>query len=88
MTRLGDLALKLEKYRYNIASALAWVIFGMIFGSMNISGSSLILFGILSYKFFWLLLVITDTGYKAYKEEVEKLKNLIKKAEHLEFFES
>ena len=25
---------------------------------------------------------ITETGYRAYREEVEKLKNLIKKAEH------
>jgi MFS family permease len=65
MARLGDLALKLEKYRYNIASAMAWVIFGMVFGSMNILGNSLILFGILDYRVFWVLVVIAGiiSGY-------------------------
>lgn len=56
---------KLEKYRYNIASALAWVIFGMVFGSMNILGNSLIMFGILDYRVFWVLVAIAGTisGY-------------------------
>jgi len=65
IARLGDLALKLEKYRYNIASALAWVIFGMVFGSMNILGNSLIMFGILDYRVFWVLVAIAGTisGY-------------------------
>ncbi len=31
--KLGDLALKLEKYRYNLTRSLGWVIFGMLFGS-------------------------------------------------------
>lgn len=33
MRELGSLALKLERYRYNITESLAWVIFGMLFGS-------------------------------------------------------
>ena len=65
IARLGDLALKLEKYRYNIASALAWVIFGMVFGSINILGNSLIMFDILDYGVFWVLIAIAGTisGY-------------------------
>ena len=65
IARLGDLALKLEKYRYNIASALAWVIFGMVFGSMEVLGNSLIMFGILDYEVFWVLVAIAGiiSGY-------------------------
>ncbi len=33
MKELGDLALKIDRYRYNITSSLAWIIFGMLFGS-------------------------------------------------------
>ena len=65
IARLGDLALKLEKYRYNIASALAWVIFGMVFGSMEVLGNSLIMFGILDYEVFWVLVAMAGiiSGY-------------------------
>lgn len=33
MAKLGDLALKLERYRYNLIASLGWVIFGMLFAS-------------------------------------------------------
>ena len=36
VARLGEVALKLEKYRYNIMLALSWVIFGMLFGSVTV----------------------------------------------------
>jgi len=55
MARLGDIALKLERYRSYIASALSWVIFGMLFGSLVTLGSSLILLGLFDYRIFWAL---------------------------------
>ena len=64
MAKLGDLAVKLEKYRYYIVSALSWVVFGMIFGSMIILGNSLILFGF-GYEVLWFLLAFAgvSAGY-------------------------
>jgi len=47
--KLGDMALKLERYRYTITSALGWVIFGMVFSSMNVLYSALLLYGIKEY---------------------------------------
>lgn len=69
IARLGDTAIKLEKYRYNIISALGWIIFGMIFGSMTTLGSSLILFGIRGYEILWLLVIIAGVsgGYIYHK---------------------
>ena len=55
--KLGDMALKLERYRYNIVSALGWVIFGMLFGSMTILYSSLLLFGIREYWIIGILMI-------------------------------
>ncbi len=57
MARLGEIALKLERYRYLVASALAWVIFGMIFGAMITLGNSLALLGV-GYEIFWILLMV------------------------------
>ncbi len=57
MAKLGDMALKLESYRHHIIVALAWVVFGMIFGSMMTLANSLTLFGF-GYEFFWILLVV------------------------------
>ena len=57
MAKLGDLALKLERYRYHIITALAWVVFGMLFGSMLTLANSLILLGF-GYKIYWILLVV------------------------------
>ncbi len=67
--RLGDAALKLERYRYNIASALSWVIFGMIFGSLVTLGSSLVLFGFQRYEIFLPLIAIAGIagGYIYHK---------------------
>jgi len=62
MARLGDLALKLEKYRSYIASALSWVVFGMIFGSLITLGSSLILFGFFDYRIFWILVAVAGVS--------------------------
>ncbi|AAB89658.1 MULTISPECIES: hypothetical protein [Archaeoglobus] len=50
--RLGELALKLERYRYNVALATTWAIFGMVFGSMITLASSLMLLG-LGYEVHW-----------------------------------
>ncbi|RLI81773.1 hypothetical protein DRP04_05405 [Archaeoglobales archaeon] len=67
MAKLGDIALKLERYRHNIASALSWVIFGMIFGSMVTLGNSLVLLGF--GGIFWILLILAGitSGYIYYK---------------------
>jgi len=62
MARLGDIALKLEKYRSYIASALSWVIFGMLFGSLITLGSSLILLGFFDYRIFWILVAIAGVA--------------------------
>ncbi len=59
MIKLGDIALKLEAYRRYIISALGWVVFGMIFGSMICLGNALILFGLkASIGFYTLVFVI------------------------------
>jgi hypothetical protein len=44
--RLGELALKLEKYRYNLMASVSWVIFGMVFGSAVTLLNALFLFGL------------------------------------------
>ncbi len=64
MARLGEIALKLERYRREIVRALAWVIFGMVFGSLLTLANSLILFGF-GYEVFWILLVVASiiAGY-------------------------
>ena len=41
--KLGDLALRLEKYRYNITVSLGWVIFGMLFGAASAMLSGIII---------------------------------------------
>ena len=61
MAKLGDMALKLENYRHHIIVALAWVIFGMIFGSMITLANSLTLFGF-GYEVFWILVVAAILG--------------------------
>ncbi|WP_457548442.1 hypothetical protein [Archaeoglobus sp.] len=43
--RLGNLALKLERYRYNLTASISWVIFGSIFATACMLLSSLMLFG-------------------------------------------
>ncbi len=59
MAKLGDMALKLETYRRYILSALGWVVFGMLFGSMICLGNALILFGLKpSFGFYTLVFVI------------------------------
>ncbi len=45
ISKLGDLALKLENYRSRIASAMIWVTFGMIYGAMTLLGQTLFLLG-------------------------------------------
>ena len=46
MSKLGDLAVKLEAYRVRIATAMSWVVFGMIFGSLTVLAQSLTLLGL------------------------------------------
>ncbi len=62
--KLGDLALKLERYRCLITLALSWVIFGMIFGSMLTLANSLMLLGF-GFRIFWILFVVAGilSGY-------------------------
>jgi len=43
--RLGDLALKLERYRYNLTEFLSWIVFGMIFASAIMFFNALMLLG-------------------------------------------
>jgi len=43
--RLGDLALKLERYRYNLMAFLSWIVFGMIFASAIMFFNALMLLG-------------------------------------------
>ncbi len=64
VAKLGEMALKLERYRREIIRALAWVIFGMVFGSIFTLANSLTLFGF-GYEVFWILLVIASiiAGY-------------------------
>jgi len=46
IAKLGDLALRLEKYRYNLIASLGWVIFGMLFGAaVMIFNGLTVLFG-------------------------------------------
>lgn len=61
MAKLGDMVLKLENYRHHIIVALAWVVFGMIFGSMITLANSLTLFGF-GYEVFWILVVAAILG--------------------------
>ncbi len=64
MAKLGEIALKLERYRYHIITALAWVIFGMVFGSLLTLANSLTLFGF-GYEVFWIFLIVATilAGY-------------------------
>ncbi len=43
--RLGELAVKLEEYRYRILAALAWIVFGMVFGAATTLGYALVALG-------------------------------------------
>ena len=45
MAKLGDLALKLERYRANIIHALSWVVFGMAFSGLITLANALVLLG-------------------------------------------
>jgi len=58
---LGELALKLEKYRYNIITALSWPIFGMVMSSAVLLINSLYLvgdsLGIDIPPYIWILLI-------------------------------
>ncbi len=46
MARLGELALKLEKYKYNMTASISWIIYGGVFASVFLIGNALIgLFG-------------------------------------------
>jgi len=54
---LGDLALKLERYRYNLIASMGWVIFGSIFSIAVMVLSALILL-----KFDYAVLVVIPAG--------------------------
>jgi len=41
--KLADLAIKLEKYRYNIAASMSWVIFGMVFATVVLLNNAITL---------------------------------------------
>lgn len=60
--KLGELALKLEKYRYNIIKAFLWPIYGMLISSASILGISLFLFGkkfnFNALPIFWAMLLV------------------------------
>ncbi len=58
LTRLGDLAVRLERYMSCIAAALSWVVFGMIFAAFLMLGWSLTLLGF-DYRIIWLCLALS-----------------------------
>ncbi len=49
--RLAELAVKLEEYRYRIVAALAWVVFGMIFGAATTLSYALAMLGLGNWVF-------------------------------------
>ncbi len=55
--KLGEMALKLERYRYRIIKSLSWIIFGMLFASIATLCNSLQLFG--ASEWIWVLLIPT-----------------------------
>jgi hypothetical protein len=82
--KLGELVLKLEKYRYNVLMTFSWPIFGMIFGSAALLLNSAYLIGkSLGFEVpphVWLLMIIAGLAsglvfgkmmkYAPYKERV------------------
>jgi MFS family permease len=50
--RLGDPALKLERYRYNLIAFLSWIVFGMIFASAIMLFNALMLFDFTQHVIF------------------------------------
>lgn len=64
MAKLGNLALKLERYRANIIHALSWVVFGMVFSGFITLANALVLLGY-HWSVFWISLAIAGTvgGY-------------------------
>ncbi len=60
---LGEIALKLERYRYNIVASLGWIIFGMIIGSATALMNALLLLGYDHWVFLILLIAGLLAGF-------------------------
>ncbi len=72
---LGDLALKLEKYRYNVIASLAWIVFGMAIGSASVLMNAIFLFGYTRWAFLILMGagIIAGFAYRCFWKFVPRI---------------
>ena len=73
MAKLGDLALKLERYKANIIHALSWVVFGMAFSGLITLANALVLLGY-HWSVFWISPAIAGiVGADSYPKSTRKI---------------